>query len=159
MTITSDDPEEIEEERRLCYVGMTRAMRNLTLTSAKVRMIRGQTQYNKVSRFVKEIDKALLSEMLPKEKLPIYQEAPTFGLANKSFRTPVSYHQPIDFGSKADASSTLSYGVGDRVSHVKFGAGTVANIVAGGKDYEVTVDFDRVGTKKLFSVFAKLTKC
>ncbi len=55
MTITSDDPSEIEEERRLCYVGITRAMRGLTLTSAQQRMIRGETQYNKVSRFIREI--------------------------------------------------------------------------------------------------------
>ena len=55
MTITADDPMEIEEERRLCYVGITRAMEHLTLTSAKMRMVRGETQYHKISRFVKEI--------------------------------------------------------------------------------------------------------
>ncbi len=60
MTITSDDPSEIEEERRLCYVGITRAQEHLTLTAARLRMIRGETQYNKVSRFVKEIPKELL---------------------------------------------------------------------------------------------------
>ena len=55
MTITADDPEEVEEERRLCYVGITRAEEELTLTCARRRMIRGETQYNKMSRFLKEI--------------------------------------------------------------------------------------------------------
>ncbi len=61
MTITADDPAELEEERRLCYVGITRAKKNLTITSARVRMVRGQTQYGKVSRFVREIPPELLS--------------------------------------------------------------------------------------------------
>lgn len=61
MTITSDDPTEVEEERRLCYVGITRAREHLTLTSARMRMARGETQYHKVSRFVKEIPKSLLN--------------------------------------------------------------------------------------------------
>ena len=61
MTITSDDPEEVEEERRLCYVGITRAEKELTLTCARRRMIRGETQYNKMSRFLKEIPMELLS--------------------------------------------------------------------------------------------------
>ena len=55
MTITGDDPEELEEERRLCYVGITRAEQKLTLTGARMRMVRGETRYNKLSRFVKEI--------------------------------------------------------------------------------------------------------
>ena len=60
MTIVSDDPTEIEEERRLCYVGITRAMKDLTLTCAQQRMIRGETQYNKPSRFIREIPKELV---------------------------------------------------------------------------------------------------
>ena len=60
MTLVGDDPQELEEERRLCYVGITRAMKNLTLTAAQQRMIRGETQYNKVSRFVREIPRELV---------------------------------------------------------------------------------------------------
>lgn len=187
MSITSDNSQaEIEEERRLAYVGITRAKKNLTITSARVRMVRGQTQYGKVSRFVREIPPELLSGKIyePKTKEePIEQS--TFQKARKAFRTVPSYGgsgygkevgegygstfhsskatKPVytkvenqrDFGS---AGGTLSYQVGDRVRHIKFGDGEVMAIVSGGRDYEVTVDFDKVGTKKMFESFAKLKK-
>ena len=187
MSITSDNSQaEIEEERRLAYVGITRAKKNLTITSARVRMVRGQTQYGKVSRFVREIPTELLSGKIyePKTKEePIEQS--TFQKARKAFRTVPSYGgsgygkevgegygstfrsskatKPVytkvenqrDFGS---AGGALSYQVGDRVRHIKFGDGEVMAIVSGGRDYEVTVDFDKVGTKKMFASFAKLKK-
>ena len=187
MSIMSDNSQaEIEEERRLAYVGITRAKKNLTITSARVRMVRGQTQYGKVSRFVREIPPELLSGKIyePKTKEePIEQS--TFQKARKAFRTVPSYGgsgygkevgegygstfhsskatKPVytkvenqrDFGS---AGGTLSYQVGDRVRHIKFGDGEVMAIVSGGRDYEVTVDFDKVGTKKMFASFAKLKK-
>ena len=187
MSITSDNSQaEIEEERRLAYVGITRAKKNLTITSARVRMVRGQTQYGKVSRFVREIPSELLSGKIyePKTKEePIEQS--TFQKARKAFRTVPSYGgsgygkevgegygstfhsskatKPVytkvenqrDFGS---AGGALSYQVGDRVRHIKFGDGEVMAIVSGGRDYEVTVDFDKVGTKKMFASFAKLKK-
>ena len=187
MSITSDNSQaEIEEERRLAYVGITRAKKNLTITSARVRMVRGQTQYGKVSRFVREIPPELLSreiyEPKPKEE-SIEQSA--FQKARKAFRTVPSYGgsgygkevgegygstfhsskatKPVytkvenqrDFGSVGGA---LSYQVGDRVRHIKFGDGEVMAIVSGGRDYEVTVDFDKAGTKKMFASFAKLKK-
>ncbi len=187
MSITSDNSQaELEEERRLAYVGITRAKKNLTITSARVRMVRGQTQYGKVSRFVREIPPELLSGKIyePKTKEePIEQS--TFQKARKAFRTVPSYGgsgygkevgegygstfrsskatKPVytkvenqrDFGS---AGGALSYQVGDRVRHIKFGDGEVMAIVSGGRDYEVTVDFDKVGTKKMFASFAKLKK-
>ena len=187
MSITSDNSQaEIEEERRLAYVGITRAKKNLTITSARVRMVRGQTQYGKVSRFVREIPPGLLSGKIyePKTKEePIEQS--TFQKARKAFRTVPSYGgsgygkevgegygstfrsskatKPVytkvenqrDFGS---AGGALSYQVGDRVRHIKFGDGEVMAIVSGGRDYEVTVDFDKAGTKKMFASFAKLKK-
>lgn len=187
MSITSDNSQaEIEEERRLAYVGITRAKKNLTITSARVRMVRGQTQYGKVSRFVREIPPELLSGKIyePKTKEePIEQS--TFQKARKAFRTVPSYggsgygkevgegygstfrsskatksvytkvENQRDFGS---AGGALSYQVGDRVRHIKFGDGEVMAIVSGGRDYEVTVDFDKVGTKKMFASFAKLKK-
>ena len=187
MSITSDNSQaEIEEERRLAYVGITRAKKNLTITSARVRMVRGQTQYGKVSRFVREIPPELLSGEIyePKTKEePIEQSA--FQKARKAFRTVPSYGgsgygkevgegygstfqsskatKPVytkvenqrDFGS---AGGALSYQVGDRVRHIKFGDGEVMAIVSGGRDYEVTVDFDKAGTKKMFASFAKLKK-
>ena len=187
MSITSDNSQaEIEEERRLAYVGITRAKKNLTISSARVRMVRGQTQYGKVSRFVREIPPELLSGKIyePKTKEePIEQSA--FQKARKAFRTVPSYGgsgygkevgegygstfrsskatKPVytkvenqrDFGS---AGGALSYQVGDRVRHIKFGDGKVMAIVSGGRDYEVTVDFDKAGTKKMFASFAKLKK-
>lgn len=68
MTITSDDPTAIEEERRLAYVGITRAQEELTITCAKMRMQHGETQYNPVSRFVKEIPEPLMDNKLPTVK-------------------------------------------------------------------------------------------
>ena len=76
MTITADDPEEIEEERRLCYVGITRAKEHLTLTCAKRRMVRGETQYNKMSRFLKEIPMELLATGIKFEKEEREEEKP-----------------------------------------------------------------------------------
>lgn len=74
MTITADDPLEIEEERRLAYVGITRAKDDLTITCARQRMVRGETQYNPVSRFVKEIPPLLLDHKLPKPKIWEYDD-------------------------------------------------------------------------------------
>ena len=70
--------------------------------------------------------------------------------------TPVSNQR--SFASTNRGSSSLEYGVGDRVRHMKFGEGQVKAIVEGGRDYEVTVDFDKAGTKKMFAAFAKLKK-
>lgn len=159
MTITSDDPTDIEEERRLCYVGITRAEENLTMTCAKRRMIRGETQYNKTSRFLKEVPVYLLSTGFVVEK-PVYdtKKAEPYVQAKQAFKTKA-------FGITAPAKSFgvksgdgLSYDVGDRVRHLKFGEGLVTGIVEGGRDYEVTVSFDNVGVKKMFASFAKLQK-
>ena len=165
MSITSDDASDIEEERRLAYVGITRAMTDLTITSARMRMVRGQTQYGKVSRFVKEIPKSLLKGEIyePKtleEKLGV-ESMPVFAKAKQTFRstptyTPVSNQK--SFSSASTVGKELEYQVGDRVRHVKFGEGEVKAIVEGGRDFEVTVDFDNVGTKKMFAAFAKLKK-
>lgn len=165
MTIASDDPMEIEEERRLCYVGITRAMEYLTLTCAKARMIRGQMQYNRVSRFINEIPVALLDGLPEKEREAEIMKVLVSNQAENAFRSKVSYgnttnysNNVTEFRSNATAGKTLTYDVGDRVKHLKFGSGTVTSIVAGGRDYEVTVNFDTVGTKKMFAVFAKLKK-
>ncbi|MCM1283885.1 MAG: DNA helicase PcrA [Roseburia sp.] len=162
MSITSDHAEtEIEEERRLAYVGITRARKRLTITSARMRMIRGETQYGKVSRFVKEIPPELLTagpvELEPEERQRGLPQEDTYRRAQNTFRRPPVYTKPQnqrDFGT----GGSLSYAVGDRVRHIKFGDGQVTAVVSGGRDYEVTVDFDRVGTKKMFASFARLKK-
>ena len=166
MTITSDDPTEIEEERRLCYVGITRAKERLTLTSARMRMVRGETQYNRVSRFVKEIPESLLKGVMPKETIREMPSQQAYATAKKAFNSNTysryssgsAANPGKAFHTAATASTTLDYQVGDRVRHMKFGEGEVRLIVAGGRDYEVTVDFDTVGTKKMFASFAKLKK-
>ena len=159
MTIISDDPSDIEEERRLCYVGITRAMEDLTLTSAQQRMIRGEVQYNKVSRFVREIPRELveLGHTIQTKK-PVLEEAAP---AKSSYMQMKMAFQAKPFQAKnftVTKAASLDYEVGDTVRHVKFGVGIVKNIVEGGRDYEVTVDFDKAGVKKMFASFAKLKK-
>lgn len=159
MTITADDPTEIEEERRLCYVGITRAKKELAMTCARRRMIRGETQYNKMSRFLKEVPPKLLSagKIVEKEEMELPKQNAYFQ-AKQSFQSkPFAMAKPVQqFGVKSREG--LSYGVGDRVRHMKFGEGTVTAITEGGRDYEVSVDFDSAGTKKMFASFAKLQK-
>ena len=154
----SGDESEIEEERRLCYVGITRAKERLYLSAARRRMQRGQAQYNRVSRFVDEI---------PEEYLDRAKKTPAEDRRDKAMEQASSHQYAYgtkgvkpyyldDF--KVKPLSSLDYAVGDRVKHIKFGEGTVADIVHGGKDFEVSVDFDRVGRKKMFASFAKLKK-
>lgn len=154
MTITGDDPEELEEERRLCYVGITRAEQKLTLTAARTRMVRGETHYNKMSRFVKEIPVELLDT--GNERISPEPES-SKPYISEDRRKPFS---ALTKGSQLTAvkGEKLSYSVGDRVRHVKFGDGTVLDIREGGRDYEVTVEFDTAGVRKMFAMFAKLTK-
>lgn len=157
MTIGSEDPGDMEEERRLCYVGITRAMKDLTMTSVQQRMIRGQAQYNKVSRFIYELPREIVDMGHKIEKKEIKTEVPrnnTYAQMREAFRAKA--FQPRQFEVKK--ADKLSYEVGDTVRHMKFGVGIVKNIVEGGKDYEVTVDFDQVGVKKMFASFAKLKK-
>ena len=158
MTITADDPMEIEEERRLCYVGITRAKQELTMTYARRRMVHGETQYNKMSRFLKEVPMHLLStgnkfrkEEIELPKPTAYMQAKQSFHA-KAFQTP----KPVQQFGKVNGGP--GYDVGDRVKHIKFGEGLVIGMNAGGRDYEVTVQFDNVGVKKMFATFAKLQK-
>lgn len=159
-SIWSGDPSDIEEERRLCYVGITRAMKELTLTCAKQRMIRGETQYNRVSRFVREVPRELvdlghtIQEKKPKVD-DIVSPKSAYAQMKMNFQTKSTLQKKDFTVKKADS---LDYGEGDTVRHVKFGVGIVKNIADGGRDYEVTVDFDKVGVKKMFAGFAKLKK-
>ena len=175
MTITGDDPEELEEERRLCYVGITRAEQKLTMTCARRRMVRGETQYNKMSRFIKEIPRNLLDtgggmrtyltgsddtgENSYKNSFENRRGGAGFGKTFPGTGGRVSFNS-LTKGSQltAQKTDTLSYGVGDRVRHVKFGEGTVLDIKKGGRDFEVTVEFDTAGVRKMFAMFAKLVK-
>ena len=200
MAITDTDPTAIEEERRLAYVGITRAKKILTISCARARMLRGEMQYNPVSRFVREIDEAIMDNR-PLSGRPrdfdFYEEDSPQKLSFKSkpFSTegvsslsaglgatrPVNavYAKPkaivrpkktelenqpfITKGVGAlqkgvAAGEPLLYGVGDRVSHIKYGLGTVTAIEKGPRDYQVTVQFDSAGQKVMYAAFAKLKK-
>ena len=167
MSICSDNStEEIEEERRLCYVGITRAKERLSVSCARQRMVRGETQYNKVSRFVKEIPSHLLAGTISKERETEVYKPNLSRLAKNAFQAKPMALSADNAGTMFEiknfsgnaSGQKLSYGVGDRVHHIKFGDGTVKQIVEGGRDHEVTVDFDTAGTKKMFAMFAKLKK-
>ena len=157
-SVASEDSSDLEEERRLCYVGITRAMRHLTLTCAKMRMIRGETHFNRVSRFVTEIPQELFGKekekTIPKQET-VQKASTPYQQAQESFRR--KSFDPKQF--KVTKAEHLDYTVGDTVKHIKFGTGTVLEILDGGKDFEVTVDFERFGVKKMFAAFAKLQKC
>ena len=248
MTLQTEDsdPEGIEEERRLAYVGITRAKRNLTLTAAKRRMVRGETWFNQLSRFVKEIP----AEYLDREKQKFDKPAflfddgdsideyegveDTYGNSGRysdeddSYRSSGRYghgdsygksggysgigvkssYQNKNFGSDNGASQLSNsykikakpapkkpravpqskpyiataakthvkgslagiskgmpmktakpeYETGDRVSHIKYGIGTVTSLEEGPRDYKVTVNFDDCGQKIMYAAFAKLKK-
>lgn len=182
MSVSSGDPEDIEEERRLAYVGMTRAEKELIMTCAKARMLRGETQFNPVSRFVTEIPSEYVEGYIPKRRKPSYDDYDE-GYSRKSYSYQTIEKNPVrradekvtpvkavfskdSFASlgirkgvgTSAAPAEVDYGIGDRVRHFKFGAGTVTNIVKEPRDYKVTVDFDAHGTKVMYASFAKLVK-
>ncbi len=235
MTLQMEDadPEGIEEERRLAYVGITRAKKNLTITAARRRMIRGETQYNRLSRFVSEIPDELLDREKPVsaasflydsgESLDEYEGVESTYGKRSSFADDndegfsgirPAYAKGLNkskgTGGISDGRSALSntyklkaspkpkvtkpravpdkpyiagagathtkgslaglskgmpmkneapdYGEGDRVSHVKYGVGTVTSLEKGPRDYKVTVSFDDCGQKIMYAAFAKLKK-
>ena len=175
ITIMSDDPSDLEEERRLAYVGITRAKEELTLTCAKTRMIRGETQYNPVSRFVREIPPQLL-DSLASEESSLRQEIPeVFDFRPKAVLKPKATAKAdkpyiargidslnrlagISKGASVQAPRELEYGVGDRVKHIKYGDGIVLKIDREPRDYKVTVNFEKAGQKIMYASFAKLKR-
>ena len=225
MAISADDRTELEEERRLCYVGITRAKERLVITASRMRMINGETHYSKVSRFVEEIPEELIQmekleprlgrsvardefedDDLPWNKKQSHLGISKFGMKSNSYASPTAsyvsgtgngyagmqgagrdlsgiFDWKLSGGRAAGAAagaasgqsfqsagpgfgkaftvqkpSSLDYGVGDRVRHVKFGEGTVLSVKDGAKDFEVSVNFDTAGVKKMFASFAKLQK-
>lgn len=190
--IWTNDQEDIEEERRLAYVGITRAMNDLTLTCARSRMIRGETQYNPVSRFVREIPEELLDNKLAEPKRARQDRdilADIIGFGAKDTGTkqgsydfrPKATLKPkitakadkpfiakgigslnqlagLSKGAAGMTASAPDYQIGDRVSHIKYGDGTVLGLVKEPRDYKVTVDFDKAGQKIMYASFAKLKR-
>ena len=208
MAVSSDAPTDMEEERRLCYVGITRAKKELVITAARKRMTHGETRYCKPSRFVEEIPAELLKEERLEPVLGSARGADSFGGASGRFgagEEGLPWNQPgsgtvstFGKGYNAYASKTTGFGTanagfkggkgglgsgqsfgtnpgfgksftvqkaasldykeGDRVHHDRFGDGTVKEIVDGARDYEVTVEFDTGGQRKMMACFAKLKK-
>ncbi|MBR4282562.1 MAG: UvrD-helicase domain-containing protein, partial [Clostridia bacterium] len=157
---------EIEEERRLAYVGITRAKKKLTLTCASQRMVFGTTERNRISRFVAEIPADLVDGIKPPE--------PSFNFGNRGFSTSNEYSQvgstskpkttykPQNSGlggfKSPTAAPSVTFKAGDTVSHSAFGDGLVISATPVGGDVLLTIAFDTVGTKKLMQKYARLTK-
>lgn len=163
--VFGDDPSELEEERRLCYVGITRAMKKLTLTSANQRMRNGEMNFNRPSRFINEIPRHLVKQTYGAVLKPETESIPTefsrtkASLYTKDRKNPFANNPYIQKGmGSASPAGAPDYQVGDRVSHTKFGQGIVRSLTKLTNDYEVVIEFDGFGQRKLRSSFAKLTK-
>lgn len=163
--VFGDDPSELEEERRLCYVGITRAMKKLTLTSANQRMHNGEMNFNRPSRFINEIPRHLVKQTYGAVLKPETESKPTefsrtkASLYTKDRKNPFANNPYIQKGmGSASPAGAPDYQVGDRVSHTKFGQGIVRSLTKLTNDYEVVIEFDGFGQRKLRSSFAKLTK-
>lgn len=138
--MSNDEPGKIEEERRLCYVGMTRAMQKLYITYAESRRVYGQDKYHTPSRFIKEIPGDCIEEV----RLRTTISRP----AQNRFQ-PVTAHTAFE---------STGFKLGERVTHRKFGEGTVLNYEGSGEHARVQVNFEELGSKWLVLSFAKLTK-
>lgn len=168
------EPKELEEERRLCYVGITRAKENLFLTYSKQRTIFGSTSCNPVSRFLNEIPSELLDgyeEALGSSyEEDLFEDSKyswTYGSKKQekssikpketfAFRTAESFLSSLS-GKTNKADIDLSqYKEGQRVFHKKFGEGTISKIEPEGDDLKVDISFDKVGNKRLMAKYANL---
>ena len=173
------EPKELEEERRLCYVGITRAKQNLFISCARQRTIFGSTSCNQVSRFVKEIPKELMDgfdenfEDKPQKTYEDYQYEWKYGNSHVtsytsdevksskpamqySFRTAENFLNNLT-KKPASASVDISiYKAGQRVYHKKFGEGKINYVEAEGDDAKVDITFDKIGHKRLMAKYAGL---
>ena len=204
MSTVSDDPDELEEERRLCYVGITRAMDRLALSAARSRHRNGEMQFNRPSRFIDEIPRYLMtagtsaSYNRPRNIFQSGDSYPRSKDTDTSYQRPLSaadiirqqntlFDKPKKKSSGSDlfagnpyiskgigsigtkekksrqqppspSSAPVNYTVGDKVSHMRFGNGTVLKMADKGADKEVTVAFDNGMERKMLASFAKLKK-
>jgi DNA helicase-2/ATP-dependent DNA helicase PcrA len=146
---------EMEEERRLAYVAVTRAKERLFMVHTQMRMLYGKTSVNELSRFVKEIPKELIKE----DKPASYSNAGYYKQPQQSYGTKVYFSEQVSFSPKSSAQSKPeTFSVGDRVYHSTFGEGEVFSAKPMGNDVLYEVVFERVGTKKLMGNFARMKK-
>lgn len=158
QTIMASDAE-MEEERRLAYVAITRAKDKLYILHTKNRMLYGRTTYNPISRFVGEIPSELVSDETPVPAVKNDVQVKEYFKAQRSkpsFDDTVTVNKPLF--TKAPASKGSAFSEGDRVSHITFGTGEVLSVTPMGTDILYEIRFDRVGTKKLMASYARLRK-
>ena len=156
MSLFTGDESDVEEERRLCYVGITRAKKELCMTFAKFRMQNGDMRYGTLSRFVTEIPSEFVQSNTKSRSRSDFRAG---SYEKKSNNNSENYYNEVYRKSiEIKKTSKLNYDVGDRVRHISFGEGRVIDIEDGAKDYKVSVDFDKFGVKKMFAGFAKLEK-
>ena len=156
MSLFTGDESDVEEERRLCYVGITRAKKELCMTFAKFRMQNGDMRYGTLSRFVTEIPSEFVQSNAKSRSRSDFRAG---SYERKSNNNSENYYNEVYRKSiEIKKTSKLNYEVGDRVRHINFGEGRVIDIEDGAKDYKVSVDFDKFGVKKMFAGFAKLEK-
>lgn len=144
------EEQEMEEERRLCYVGITRAREKLYLTHARSRMLFGNTTYTRASRFLDEIPPDLLN--YPSRS---YNDSSAFKPLNQATGLDTWKQRTASF-TQAQEVDLCSIEVGARVIHKKFGEGTVTKKEPEGSDYKLEINFDAYGMKRLMASFAKL---
>lgn len=155
------DPDEIEEERRLCYVAITRARKKLYITSSYSRMVFGRTSTYKPSRFLKEIPEELYDitdareELMAKREKLREQLPKTVGPSHRNYVPKVTVTATE---SKSAPKGNLNLKAGDVVSHVKFGQGVIISAQPVGNDVHYKINFEGVGEKNLMGLYAKLTK-
>ena len=137
---SKDEPHLLDEERRLCYVGMTRAMKSLTLSYASRRFLHGQSFYSLSSRFLDEIPKSFLNYIKNESTENSYQR----------------YEKNTSLSNKMVATSDSIYSIGQVVKHTKFGLGTILNYEGSGDSMRLQINFQKAGTKWLISSYANL---
>ena len=135
-----ENPAQLEEERRLCYVGITRAMEKLYITHAESRRLHGSDTFNPPSRFLREIPKALINEIRPRAQ------------------TNIPYNRKDFTETKFEFEEEIGIALGQRVAHKTFGEGVVLNYEGSGEAARVQINFSKAGTKWLVMAYANLEK-
>ena len=161
MSITSEDDDDMEEERRLCYVGITRAQKRLHMTHAKSRRVHGMEQLSKPSRFLLELPEELIEDEQEESRImkePVkkrqFVNTPQVQVTNRYAQNTGAASRPVIGQPK----QVEEFKVGDLVTHRKFGLGTVLEVVSMNADYQVKVDFTKVGVKILLAKLAGIRK-
>lgn len=152
-SINSIDPTEMEEERRLAYVAITRAKEHLYITSADKRMLFGSTMHNSRSRFLNEIDFSLIDKQVSNALSSESESNKVETLRSMSLQEQLAKNE-----KRKSASGEKNFSVGERIRHNIFGEGTVLTVTNMANDSLMEIAFDKVGTKKLMANFAKIQK-